>query len=489
MALGDLALAFHRIAHRVYEVSGLRTGSVRDQCLRASLIVERLHSAHLIGDTEGLLVVGGGAAGISAAMTASKLAVPCVLLDRTDTVMSLQRRVSSRVLDPTEYDWPHLHWKLGTFPIHAAGQNLPVQFVRERADLLAAKWQLQFHRHIKTVRPAIDLRLQHQVIRGSAAYELQRLDVSTGTWSTVAALHWDDSRVSMSSIDGTQERFGAALSCVGFGTEKLSVPGLVGEYQGLPFWADDRFEDTDLGLPNPGTIDILVSGSGDGAQQDIQRLLTRQCGLDLFAKIEQTDRRFESRVNCGLLALADDEGRRAHAWASPLKRPQSALRRWSQAYDEQCEKVWREWNQDGLVEVLAQDVLRSAVTVHLTWVVGGEVPGFSFGLNRLLTNLMLRLHAYRTSRELHGRTPRSPDGQRPVILLGQRIARVDPVAHRCVDGRQCYGLLHTVYCGEQDHLTKIGEFQIVVVRHGIDQAPLFGTAPVPEQSTPFGFPS
>lgn len=61
----DQALSFDRVGDSKYERSGLRTGSVRDQILRAQLLVERLHDAGQIGEGRPLVVVGGGAAGVT----------------------------------------------------------------------------------------------------------------------------------------------------------------------------------------------------------------------------------------------------------------------------------------------------------------------------------------------------------------------------------------------------------------------------------------
>jgi heterodisulfide reductase subunit A-like polyferredoxin len=72
MARPDQALSFHHVGGFRYELSGLRTGSVRDQILRAQLLVERLLARNDLSD-DPLLVIGGGAAGVTAALTASRL--------------------------------------------------------------------------------------------------------------------------------------------------------------------------------------------------------------------------------------------------------------------------------------------------------------------------------------------------------------------------------------------------------------------------------
>ncbi len=74
----------------------------------------------------------------------------------------------------------------------------------------------------------------------------------------------------------------------------------------------------------------------------------------------------------------------------------------------------------------------------MTWVIGGEVPGYTYGLNRLLATLVARLVARRGERPLTGNAKKlgEPEPEcRPVIVTGLKLkslAASDP--HRC-DGR------------------------------------------------------
>jgi FAD binding domain len=499
MTQSDLALAFHRVFPRVYELSGLRTGSVRDQMVRAVLVVERLHAAKIIGQDRPLLIVGAGAAGMCAALTASELNVRSLVLERTTSVLTTQQSVTSRVIDPTEYDWPHPHWKEGKFPFRPDDQPLPVEFFRGTADAIAWEWQLDFHNWCTTVvrlnssgYAAIQIKHEWQARQNPANQNIECFDLTTDPATAVGEVKWTDHCVYFTDKAGTAfpDKFGAALSCIGFGDERVEATSTGGStFAGPPFWAEDKFENRDLGLPvTGGRRDVLVSGGGDGAQQDIQRLLTRRCGRDLVEAMSEVSPGFMDHVDIGEVALADDEGRRSHAWAPAHKRPATSLARWHDAFTKQADHIWSHWSEDIQHEMVSR-VLRESVSVHLTWILGHDVPSFSFGINRLLTHLVLKMHELQTSRPL--RTDEAPDkwnGERPIIVAGLKLGRVDPVNHSCSGYESCLGKIHTAYCVVGSKELPLGEFDIVVIRHGMDVKPLFGTPPVPEQVTPLSFP-
>ncbi|QJW85264.1 FAD-dependent oxidoreductase [Ramlibacter terrae] len=111
----DPSIALHRVAGSQfrYELSGLRTGSIRDQILRAQQLVVALRKAGKISESSRLLVLGGGAAGVSAALTACKQGVHTVIVERRPTPFHTQLNATSRIADPVEFDWPQPHWRMG----------------------------------------------------------------------------------------------------------------------------------------------------------------------------------------------------------------------------------------------------------------------------------------------------------------------------------------------------------------------------------------
>lgn len=505
----DPVLALHRVASRVYELSGLRTGSVRDQALRAALVVERLSAAHLqglggtspiINRSNPLLVIGGGAAGVTAALRASEVGVEVLLLEASLAVMATQLGIRTRTIDPAEYDWPHAHWSRGAFPPHPGERDLPISIDRQPAGDLATLWQLQLNAWTKGITPAsgkLEVRHRTRVVGlADGTYRFQEnvsKDPEHPLWEPRGLIHWDNGGVYMTHDDtGHVVRFGAVISCVGFGVEGVEVPDLRGgSYAGPYFWGNDKLCERHLGLPRNAAnesarVDVLVSGGGDGAQQDVQRVLTKRSGRELFDAFADVDSDFANRIPAGNLALADDEGRRAHAWARTDERDAaiSSLKRWHAAYATAVDQIWQGWSESQHSELLSR-VIRDQDRVHLTWLLSSPVPTFSYGLNRLLTLLVLRLHELATKRPYWCADIGQVNGDKPIVITGARLECVEVVGA---------GVFSAYVSSTQGAHTSIsphvhlGDFDIVVIRHGIEPAPLFGSPPISEQIMPFGFP-
>jgi len=116
---------------------------------------------------------------------------------------------------------------------------------------------------------------------------------------------------------------------------------------------------------------------------------------------------------------------------------------------------------------------------------------YGFGLNKLLSLLILKLHAEQTGRPLE-----SPDLCRSIMVRSRKIKHVEPLDHECPD--------HKGHCFDKGHQVKtvsthasadahtggdIGTFHVLVIRHGVEQKPLFTTPPVPEQIIPLYRPA
>jgi len=499
MAQTDLALSFHRVSDRVYELSGLRTGSVRDQMLRAVLVVERLAEVGDISSVPGcgLLLIGGGAAGVAAALRASEKKIPVVLLERNSGVLNTQLPVTSRIIDPTEYDWPHPHWDKSVFPHRTADQSLPLEFERGAAADVAGDWALDFHNRCTAAAAGsgdghitVEYHCTVEKDPSTTLYKVRRNDPVAP--KPDARLTWGASAVQLEDWDpaGSAKQFGAVISCVGFGDEEVSVTAQSGhDYRGIGFWTEDKLNEATLGTKAKGKVRALVSGSGDGAQQDFQRILTRRCGKDLYEAIAKVDTGFDKSICTANLAFADDDGRRAHAWQSPKTMPREALRRWHQAYVEEVDALWRRWTAASQLDSLAAALLRDKVNVSATWLLRHEAPSYSFGLNRLLTLIVARLHARATGREWIGSTFDSVKGSGSAILIEQSIAHVCGSGHSCGPApASCHEEPHDVYLKATPDPKLLGKFDLIIIRHGMRVKPLFAAPPVPEQHVPFSFP-
>ena len=492
----DQVLALHRVSQRKFELSGLRTGSVKDQMLRAHLVVERLHRQGMIdGKRLRLVIVGGGAAGVVAALTAANKGVDVCVFEQHRGVMRTQM-LSTRRIDPSEYDWPQKHWDAGLAPWLPSA--IPLIYEGGRANVLAADWEEDFDAWLKMGKLG-------KLPPGKGVIKLRRItnakdfefsDVSNAILGT-GILVYPKGRPYESDF------FGAALSCAGFSGEKVSVA--VGAFKGYEFWGNDPLEGLNFGLPTPPgeTFNVLLSGGGDGAQQDFQRALTGKFGRELYEEFRPHLPKHELLQ----AVLAEDAARRAFAWRRSDHLLTESLESWHQAYFDVA--VTRIWNSIGWFarRRLARKILRPHV--RATWIAGGATPDFCYGLNRFLTLLLAHLHAWKTKRKaVSVRRPGQPfpAPSDEVIVFGYWVQRVtsapgtrnkDGVTlHRCGSPDSCLGVPHrveltNVMTPPPGHPTvSMKWFHAVVIRHGVEQSPFFGIqAPVREQVVPFGLPA
>ena len=363
MARPDQALSFHRVAPGQYELSGLRTGSVRDQIMRAQLLVERLLGSGDVND-EPLLVVGGGAAGICAALTASRLGRDVTLVEQYASPFRTQARVTTRWLDPTEFDWPHAHWTKGDMAWNGSSYHLP--YTRNWADQLATQWTMLWH----------------------AVVGPNPMPLPAGCGSIVEYTGVDARKFTYAhagngvNVTPMNRSFCAVVSCVGFSGERTEVRSRAGGFlEGPAFWSTDTLALKGLGIgvpPYGSRTRVLVSGGGDGAQQDFLRVLTGKFGNELFDLLGLD----KFHLNLTEVLLAEDSGRRAHAWSDPGAPPMRAYVEWHEAYERLADTIWKAWQAGGAIAGLCAHLNSS---VEVTWLVRDAVPGYCYGLNLLIS--------------------------------------------------------------------------------------------------------
>jgi hypothetical protein len=480
MARRDQVLSFHQVGEHRYELSGLRTGSVRDQILRAHLLVERL-LADSDTSSDPLLIVGGGAAGVSAALTARRLRRDATLLELNDSPFQTQRGVTTRWLDPTEYDWPHAHWTAGHMGWKHSTFHLP--FGRNWADQLADQWQFLWDSVVGSTS-----------IIGPAGFgvitEYMGVNVNLATFSFTA-------RSNGVFVTPLNAQFCAVISCVGFSGERTEVTSTSSSGKALvgpEFWSPDSLALPHLGLawPDPyRRFRVLVSGGGDGAQQDYLRVLAGGFGRELFDRMGLGS----LGLNFTNILLAEDAGRRAHAWSRPGSEPTEAYEEWHSAYELLADDVLAAWHADQAAMSRANGCLARANEFEVTWLFRETVPGYSYGLNRLLAILVSRLYS-----RMRGVSAPAllPSGCAPTTneayLPGFELSHVTPVdpRHRC--GSTCYGVAHEVFitrahgAGGTGPIHSLGAYDVLIVRHGQKQNTLFGAPPVSEQLVPYDLP-
>ncbi len=238
---------------------------------RALLLAERLpewlqsqlgvnHTQHPI------LVIGGGACGMTAAVALAQRGMIVEVAERDGHLFSLQRHCTSRWLDPTQYDWPLDIWRLQKFPLRHDHRQPPFSWGPGVAKTIAQKWGNQLSRHYRLV-PGLANRLTFR----------QPIEASK------ECLYNDGLRLMRVQFNDPQTQqfvgfgdYGAVIWAHGQGNERCNLPNNQ-QFKGLPFWHSDSLESLHSGLANQtqeGTV--LISGGGDGALQDLLRVLTRQ---------------------------------------------------------------------------------------------------------------------------------------------------------------------------------------------------------------------
>jgi FAD binding domain len=242
----DPFLTAHWTAPRIYDISGkLSPVSIRDQMIRGRLFAERAHAeAEITSDpNEGLLVVGAGAAGMTAALTAASLGVRTVVLEASPRLFGTQAGCSTRWIDPAQYDWPLLHWTSGQFPI--AGRSMPLPWNADWADQVASVWLASVQQFLGGPAGA-RLIVEPSAVLGTVGTNTIQVAYTTPNLPVTAS-------------------FGALLFARGFGTERIQVGT---HYRGFAFWETDPCATPHFGVASTSVPSVLISGAGDGALQD-----------------------------------------------------------------------------------------------------------------------------------------------------------------------------------------------------------------------------
>ncbi|MBX9723411.1 MAG: NAD(P)/FAD-dependent oxidoreductase [Candidatus Obscuribacterales bacterium] len=200
---------------------------------RALNLIWALAEERKLGPEMNLAVVGGGLAGMTAALAAESLGMNVTIIEEKNDLMHLQRGNSSRYIHPNIFDWP-------TGRSTVAITDLPFLNWSEDICSSVAAWILEQWDQLKS---GIKERNNTEAI------------LKEETADNVVLI-----------LNGSEERFDLVLLCVGFGLERQ-----IDEVPFLSYWENDN-----LSRPSVRTSEqrrVLVSGTGDGALIDIARLL------------------------------------------------------------------------------------------------------------------------------------------------------------------------------------------------------------------------
>jgi hypothetical protein len=300
----DPILFAHEVAPLIFDIGGrLYPISIRDQMVRAQWLVDRAIEENLIGDAadepRSLLVVGAGAAGVTAALRAASRGITTELVESSLLPFGRQLSCTSRLIDPAQYDWPAGHWSVNTCPPWPV-PPLPLPWKTDFANTLALTWTRSFAA-TAAMLPRLRSRFATTVV------------IHPGVSPVTRAPPLPLIRVTLQHRSGTfvTRQFGSIVLAKGFGSERHTVPSTSGKgsYVGFRFWDSDPFATRPMLAKR-----ALISGGGDGALQDFIRLSTgKQRAADALSALVPA---VELQQIAARLHSHQEQALRAYAWGA-----------------------------------------------------------------------------------------------------------------------------------------------------------------------------
>ncbi len=291
--INSLAVLAYKVAPNMFDLStGLSHVSLRDQVIRGATLVRDLIAASLVNPGDELLIIGAGAAGVSAARQASTVGCRSLLIDTASEPFGLQADVKTRYVGPYMYEWPwdihadqHFappatsllhHWNTAVHAGLAINSTDPLT-----AKQLARDWQGQLDAWVRA--PGSKLSVLTKVdpkaaLRAVKAWRRQQWFWMPGP----GTLRFDGD--SWPSGAKTQESINPKfiILAAGFGPERVTWEEPLSLTPGQPrktisgprFWENDGLSQKSCGFKSAPTIVVL--GGGDGALQDALRCVYPQ---------------------------------------------------------------------------------------------------------------------------------------------------------------------------------------------------------------------
>lgn len=474
----DPFLYAHHRGRRIFSLSGkISPVSIRDQMIRGRILVDRAFEQQMISKTLPLLVVGAGAAGVSAALRAVQCGVPTYLIERTRQAFSAQAACDTRWIDPTQYDWPLDHWDVGEYPHPMRAPRVPLSWRAGRARDLAAGWYGELHNAVALARlvhhaPPMLRFWRGCQLRSSPVFDSSRQLLQATLQRTRTGKPYSR------TID-----VGVVIWATGFGREQhylmAGSPPQPHPTWGYGFWQSDPLGEPDLGVKN-GPASVLISGSGDGALQDFLRITTTcKSAGEIYSKCRIPDE-LERR-----LQTAQEWAQRTHSWGRHAGHDHAVLNRLHAEYEQ---VVGMALAQAGIQKELPKLLRPHMPTVRLVY----ECEHFSacYGLNRFLALLV--------GRYLEGR---SVEGRGSILMAKRRLKDLRSIekSHHCgADPVECHGKRHRAtlvefpdcggVAGNEVRLQQ--PVNVLVIRHGLDLSEFHEdpTPPLFRQLLPYSLP-
>jgi hypothetical protein len=395
MSINSLAVLAYKIAPNMFDLStGLSHVSLRDQLIRGATLVRDLIAAGLLTDADELLIIGAGAAGVSAAQQASTVGCRSLLLDTADAPFGLQANVTTRYVGPYMYEWPwdihadqqfapHAssllhHWNTATYAGLEVYSSAPLT-----AAQLASDWQSQLGAWVRapgsklSVLTKVDPKTSLRAVK--AWRRRQRFWMPGPGTLRFDGIGWPNGIKTQALI---HPRF--IILAAGFGPERVTWEGPSGKIDGPRFWQSDALSQPFCGLTSAPTIVVL--GGGDGALQDALRCLyphsqPLQTLQDLLS-FPGVPAAFQA-AHADLL-LAEQQHAATRTWTSGARAAQgSEFASLQKAYVAILETLAVNPKvQDAMLDSLRKDVARVVLVVR------DKYLGKAYSLNRFLILLL-----------------------------------------------------------------------------------------------------
>lgn len=358
--MSDLFLWAHELTTHIYDIStDLKPGSIRDQIIRGTLLVRRAFEQGVINQNgRPLLVIGAGAAGVTAAVTAARLQVPTRLIDKKPHAFALQRGCATRFIEPTVYDWPAAHWQKARYP-----------------------WIPREPKPALSLRRAIAQRVVEDVWDVALAQERADLaaflDVRYGTRITnfPPPMRMGRFRVTFDTCPGAF--YGMIVLAKGFGAEQDRL-GDGSWFRSYRFWDTDT-----LSAVAASRDRVLISGGGDGGLQDFLRLVLRRSDR-LPAVIGRLPAAPETLAVCHSVS----EHRNASSvWCLQDEHDHEIERFMHESYRDHIEELWDHARTRTQIEGVMAEILRDPLP-DVTLVHWCDHFSRSYPINRFLVLLI-----------------------------------------------------------------------------------------------------
>ena len=461
----DPFLLTHNVRHQLYDIGPrLSPISIRDQMIRAYVLVIRAIRQQIIGPDKPLLVVGAGAAGATAAIIAAERGVPTTLLERGNEPFGLQLGCQTRWIDPVVYDWPAEHWVKGVFPWR--GTNLPLRWEASHSSAIAGSWG-------KILNDEVSDNPRLLLVRRA---ELEKPeDLGKDENEKLIEVYFQSVDAQLRAGPGN---FAMILSCIGAGPDKVEIDN----YRGESFWADDSFGEDHLGLPGYTSLHILISGSGDGALQDFLRIASKKNSAKAIYQALPAGLQREAGH---AISSYEDHYQRAFSWSANADGNYRSDDCYIQAtlhnqYEDLITQILKKYKSELPAAI---DPILKDIPNRLMITLAFECSHFShcYPLNHFLVLLLARYleERLKTKKILFPET-------RVVKLTGRDAQHVCDKKNRagCEEQPHEASLISAKCSTPRDAQTAgasylpNGPFNIIIVRHGIDwNKPLFGDLP------------